>query len=242
MLNIELSRRSKSSLMIFTDIFLVIVSLWLAFTLRFGVWFLPNNDQVFLFVITPILAIPVFMKFGFYKTVVRFMGRKAMLDIFQATGLLVLFWLLTVAAFFPFYLDFKITFPRFLSSEIMFPRSIPFLFWITLVFTIGGSRQMAKMVLLTPKIKPKGKPTRSVLIYGGGMGGIELATSLAHQNDINILGIIDDDITLKGHFVQDLEVLGDRGEIAKLRAKAGPLEILLAMPSMKLEQRKELLK
>ena len=242
MLNPQLSRRSKSFLMVFTDLSLVILSLWLAFTLRLGLWFWPSNDQILLFTITPILAIPIFIKFRFYKTVVRFIGRKAMLEIFQGTGLLVLFWVLTVATFFPFYLDLKITFPRFLSSEIMFPRSIPFLFWIILLFTIGGSRQMAKLILLTPKFKPKDTLTRNVLIYGGGICGIDLATSLAHQNDINVLGIIDDDLTLKGHFIQDLEVLGDRGEIEKVRDKAGPLEILLAMPSMKLKQRKELLK
>ncbi|MBT5469706.1 MAG: polysaccharide biosynthesis protein, partial [Nitrospina sp.] len=145
---------------------------------------------------------------------------------------LVLFWVMTIAAFLPFYLDMKIT----------FPRSIPFLFWITLLLTIGGSRQIAKLILLTPKTKPTHKSTRNILIYGGGMGGIELATALSNQNNVNILGIIDDDKSLKGHFVQDIEVLGDRGEIENVRAKISPLEILLAMPSMKLKQRKKLLK
>jgi len=228
--------------MIGTDIFLVTLSLWLAFTLRFGVWFWPNKDQAWLFATAPILALPIFIKFGFYKTVVRFMGHKAMLEIFQATGLLVLLWVLTIATFLPFYLDIKVTFPRFISSEIAFPRSIPILFWITLLLTIGGSRQIAKLILLTPKTKPTNKPIRNVLIYGAGLGGIELATSLAHQNDVNILGIIDDDKSLKKHFIQDLEVLGDRGEIEKVQSKVGPLEILLAMPSMKLRERKELLK
>ena len=228
--------------MIVTDIFLVTLSLWLAFTLRFGVWFWPNKDQVWLFATAPILAIPIFIKFGFYKTVVRFMGHKAMLEILQATGLLVLLWVLTIATFLPFYLDIKVTFPRFISSEIVFPRSIPILFWITLLLSIGGSRQVAKLILLTPKTKPTNMPTRNVLIYGGGMGGIELATSLSYQGDVNILGIIDDDKSLKGHFIQDHKVLGDREAIEKVCAKVNPLEILLAMPSMKLKQRKELLK
>ena len=238
----ELSRRNKSIVMIITDIFLVTISLWLAFTLRFGVWFWPNNDQIWLFVTIPILAIPIFVKFSFYKIVVRFTGQKAMSEIDKATGLLVLLWVLTVANFLPLYLGFKITFPLFLSSEIMFPRSIPILFWISLILTIGGSRQFAKWVLLTPETKPTTKSTRNVLIYGAGMGGIELANSLSHNSEINILGIIDDDKTLKGHFIQDLKVLGDRTEIKSIRDKTDPLEVLLAMPSAKRKQRKELLK
>ncbi|MBT6601191.1 MAG: hypothetical protein HOB32_05995, partial [Nitrospina sp.] len=173
--------------MIVTDIFLITLSLWLAFTLRFGVWFWPNKDQVWLFAAAPILALPIFIKFGFYKTVVRFIGRKAMLESLQATGLLVLLWVLTIATFLPYYLDIKITFPRFISSEIMFPRSIPILFWITLLLTIGGSRQLAKLILLTPDNKPTSKPIRNALIFGAGMGGIELATSLSHKNEVNIL-------------------------------------------------------
>jgi UDP-N-acetylglucosamine 4,6-dehydratase len=242
MINVELSRKSKSTLMIFTDIFLVTLSLWLAFTLRFGVWFWPNNSQVWLFSVAPILALPIFIKFGFYKTVVRFMGQKALVETLQATGLLVLLWVFTVATFLPFYLGIKITFPRFVSTGIIFPHSIPILFWINLFLTIGGSRQIAKLILLTPKIRPANKKNRNVLIYGGGMGGIELATSLSQQSDINILGIIDDDRSLKNHFIQDLKVLGDREEIEKIRSKSGALEILLAIPSMNLKQRKELLK
>jgi UDP-N-acetylglucosamine 4,6-dehydratase len=242
MVNLELSRKSKSTLMIFTDIFLVILSLWLGFTLRFGIWFWPDNEQIWLFIAAPILATPIFIKFKFYKIVVRFIGPKAMLEIFQATGLLVLFWVLIIAAFLPFYLDMKITFPRFISSEIMFPRSIPFLFWMTLLLTIGGSRQIAKLILLKPNTKPNSKPIRNVLIYGAGMGGIELATSLSQDSKVNILGMIDDDITLKGHFIQDLTILGDRTEIEKIKSKTSPLEVLLAMPSMKRNQRKELLK
>ena len=238
----ELSRRKKRSLMIATDTILVSLALWLAFSLRFGIWYWPNKDQVWFFATASILALPVFIQFGFYKTMVRFMGNKAMLEIFQATALLVLLWVLAIAIFLPFYLEIRINFPRFISSEIIFPRSIPILFWISLLLLIGGSRQIAKWILLRPNTKPTSKLIRNVLIYGAGNGGIELATSLSHDSEVNILGIIDDDKTLKNHFIQDLKVLGDRTEIEKIKSKTNPLEVLLAMPSMKRNQRKELVK
>ena len=238
----ELSRRKKRSLMIATDTILVSLALWLAFSLRFGIWYWPNRDQVWIFATASILALPIFIQFGFYKTVVRFMGNKAMLEIFKATGLLVLLWVLAIAIFLPFYLDIRISFPRFISSEIIFPRSIPILFWISLLLTVGGSRQIAKSILSRPKTNPTSKLIRNVLIYGAGNGGIELATSLSHDSEVNILGIIDDDKTLKDHFIQDLKVLGDRTEIKKIKSKTNPLEVLLAIPSMKRNQRKELVK
>ena len=228
--------------MIATDTILVSLALWLAFSLRFGIWYWPNRDQVWIFATASILALPVFIQFGFYKTMVRFMGNKAMLEIFQATALLVLLWVLAIAIFLPFYLDIRISFPRFISSEIIFPRSIPILFWISLLLTVGGSRQIAKWILLRPNTKPTSKLIRNVLIYGAGNGGIELATSLSHDSEVNILGIIDDDKTLKDHFIQDLKVLGDRTEIKKIKSKTNPLEVLLAIPSMKRNQRKELVK
>jgi FlaA1/EpsC-like NDP-sugar epimerase len=242
MVNLEISRKSKSFLMIGTDVILSTLSLWLAFALRFDLWYWPNKDQFWIFITVPILALPIFIKFGFYKTVVRYVGRKAMQEIFQATGLLVILWVSTIAIFLPYYLDIKITFPQFINSEIMFPRSIPILFWISLLLTIGGSRLSAKLLLLKPNTRSISKSIRNVLIYGAGIGGIELATSLSQNREVNILGMIDDDTTLKGHFIQDLQVLGDRTEIEKIKSKTRPLEVLLAMPSLKRNQRKELLR
>ena len=56
------------------------------------------------------------------------------------------------------------------------------------------------------------------------------------------MGIIDDDPLLKGFYIKDLEVLGDRTVIEKIRATTSPLEVLLTLPKMYSEQRKQLLK
>ena len=61
-----------------------------------------------------------------------------MLSIAQATGALVLIWLLVITAVLPLYYGIKVP----------FPRSIPVLFFITLLLTIGGSRQIARWLLL----------------------------------------------------------------------------------------------
>ena len=216
------------------DLFLVSVSLWLAFILRSNDWFWPSQNQWWLFISAPVLALPIFVNFGLYKEVVRFIGHKGMLSIFQATGILVLLWLLVAAAVLPLY--FKL--------EISFPRSIPILFWMTLLLTVGGSRQLARWMLLElATVKPSNsKANKNVLIYGAGRIGLELALSLSHNKEINVLGFIDDDHTLHGHYIHNLKILGDRTAIGRIRSTTGPIEVLLATPKMNVDQRKNLLK
>jgi FlaA1/EpsC-like NDP-sugar epimerase len=230
----DISRNKKQALMIVTDIFLTTLSLWLAFALRLGEWFWPNQSQLSLFILGPILALPIFIRFGLYRAIVRYIGHKAMLAIVQAITALVLFWLLIAITLFPLYIGVE---------EHWFPRSIPILFWMILLLTIGGSRQGVRWLLSsrdnanTTICTPK-----NVLIYGAGRAGIELAASLAHNRDILLLGFIDDNHTLHGHYVQNLKVLGDRAEIEKIRNKTSSLEILLATHNTSHEGRKELLK
>ena len=217
--------------MIVTDIFLVTFSLWLAFALRLGEWFWPSQGQKWLFITAPFLAIPIFIKFGLYRAVIRFIGHRSMLTIAQAAGLLVLLLLLVAITFFPFLT----------GVEVEFPRSMPILFWMALFLSVGGSRQIARSLLSEPAVTTT-QPRKSVLIYGAGRVGLELASSLSHSKDIQILGIIDDDLTLHGHYIKNLKVLGGRSEIAKIRATTRSLEVLLAMPKIPRDVRKELLK
>ena len=220
--------------MIVTDIFLVILSLWLAFALRLSEWFWPNESQLWLFILGPILALPIFIKLGLYRAVIRYIGSKAMLAVVQAVTALVLIWLVISITILPLYVGVE---------KLWFPRSIPILFWMTLLLTVGGSRQGIRWLLSSRSTaNTVMRPKKNVLIYGAGRAGIELAASLAHNKDIRLLGFIDDDRSLHDHYVQNLEVLGDRTEIEKIRANINPLEVLLATPNTSDEGRKELLK
>ena len=230
----DISRNKKQALMIVTDIFLVILSLWLAFALRLSEWFWPSESQLWLFVLGPFLALPIFIRFGLYRAVIRYIGYRAMLAILQAITMLVLIWLVITITLLPLYIGVE---------KLWFPRSVPILFWMTLLLTVGGSRQGIRWLLSSRSSSKKNlRPQKNVLIYGVGRAGLELAASLSHNKDIRLLGFIDDERSLHDHYVQNLEVLGDRTEIEKIRAKINPLEVLLATPNTSDEGRKELLK
>jgi UDP-N-acetylglucosamine 4,6-dehydratase len=234
----KFSRRKKHALMMTTDILLVSLSLWLAFALRYSDWFWPNPNQIGMFVLGPVLSLPIFIRFGLYREVVRYIGQRGFLMIAQATGVFVLLWFFITLTFLPIYLDIGVR--EFIAN--WFPRSIPLLFWMALLLTVGGSRQVALWILSEPNSPPTDQTKRNVLIYGANRVGSELASSLSQNKDIQVLGIIDDDLSLKGHFIQGIKVLGDRTEIEKIRAAVNPLEVLLATPKMQSQLRKELLK
>ncbi len=113
--------------MIATDIFLVPLSLWLAFALRLSEWFWPSESQQWLFILGPILALPIFIKLGLYRAVIRYIGSKAMFAVVQAITALVLIWLFIAIAILPLYIGF---------DKLSVPRSIPILCWMTLLLTI----------------------------------------------------------------------------------------------------------
>ncbi|MDA8560423.1 polysaccharide biosynthesis protein [Nitrospinae bacterium] len=229
----NISRTKKQVLLILCDIFCSTLSLWLAFTLRLGELFWPNQSQTYLFILGTVLALPIFIRFGLYRAIIRYIGHKAMLAIIQAVTVLVLLWLILVVTLFPLYIGVE---------EHWFPRSIPILYWMILLLTVGGSRQGIRWLLSSRRSSISTSSQKNVLIYGAGRTGLELASSLAHNSDIQLLGFIDDDLTLYGYFVQNLQVLGDRTQIEKIRVKTNSLEILLAIPNMNQDERKALLK
>lgn len=224
--------------MMTTDILLVILSLWLAFALRLSTLFWPHQNQIGMFILAPVLSLLIFIQFGLYREVVRYIGQRGFLMIAQATGVLVLSWFFVTLTFLPIYLDIGLR--EFIGN--WFPRSIPLLFQMNLLLTIGGSRLVARWILSGSNVPPTGQAKRKVLIYGANRVGSELALSLYQNKDIQVLGFIDDDLSLKGHFIQDLKVLGDRTEIEKIRENVSPLEVLLAIPKMQPQFRKGLLK
>jgi UDP-N-acetylglucosamine 4,6-dehydratase len=236
-----LTRNKKYALMVFTDTLLVLFSLWVAYSLRLSTWFWPTQSQSKFFLLAIIIALPTFYKFGLYREIVRYIGHRGMLAIVRATGAVVLLWFIATTTLLLLFYDVEIRFPLYLGAEMAFPRSIPVIFWMTLLLSVGGSRQFIRWLFIQTTTNHENSPKKNVLIYGAGQVGVELSSSLSHNKDIKVLGFIDDDPTLIGYFAQDLKILGDRSEIEKISSKISPLEVLLAAPKMEKGHRKEIL-
>ena len=91
-----LPRAVKRLLLIGFDILALLGVLWFSFTVRLGV-FSPSIAHILLIVLAPLLAIPVFVRMGLYRAVIRYLPERAIWTMIQAMALATLGW---VAALF----------------------------------------------------------------------------------------------------------------------------------------------
>ena len=112
-----LSSRKKRAIQVGADVVLLSVSLWLALFLRLGDegWLWPDAAQSVLFLMAPALAIPVYLRTGMYRAVMRHFGNVALYSIAKAVtiGFLAFAFVLFVA--------------KDLGWNVFFPRSSFFL-------------------------------------------------------------------------------------------------------------------
>ena len=202
----------------FVDFFVVVLTLLASFSVRLGYWYMPNIDLVWLIFGAPFIAIVIFIRFGLYRTVLRYASFDALWAILQGVSLYALVWGVI----------------GFLSGLDGIPRSVMLINWIFLLIAIGGTRMFIRW-LLTKKIGLKNSykadaNSNKVLIYGAGEAGIQLAGALKHSFEYVPVGFIDDSKELQGNYIGGLEVFSPIGigdEINKLKVQ----EVFIAMPS-----------
>ena len=74
---LALPRSVKRLIVILLDVFLAILSVWAAFYLRIDQLGLPQNQQIYVYLLAPLLAFPVFIRFGLYRAIFRYTGMAA---------------------------------------------------------------------------------------------------------------------------------------------------------------------
>ena len=223
---LALSRVNKRLLMIFTDVLLIILVLLSSFSLRLGEWYWPNYEIAYLIFIGPIVAIPIFIKFGLYRAIVRYIGFRALWVIVQAVTLFALFWGVIVL----------------LSGIQGIPRSVIIINWVTGTLLIGGSRAIGRWWFSTKSKSDylKSNNYKNVLVYGAGSAGVQLATALNYSNELNPVAFIDDDSSLLGHQIMGLKIYPSRS-LEKVIESMKIQEILLAMPSLTRTRQNEII-
>jgi FlaA1/EpsC-like NDP-sugar epimerase len=189
-----MGRNRKQGVMMLVDAALLPFSVWSAYSLRFGTWFMPNVEQWLLILAAPLLSVPLFIPFGLYRSVVRYMGEHALWAIVKAVGFSVLLW-----AFLAFMTS--------LTGQEGVPRSVPVIYALLAVILIGASRFSARWMLWMPLRRQFSG--RQVLIYGAGESGRQLASALHGGHELFPAGFIDEDPDLLGKDLDGLRVYGE---------------------------------
>lgn len=225
------SRKVKRIISIAVDTLAVIVSLWLAFSLRLGEFYSPPQAQLWIFLLAPAVAVPVFIKFGLYRAVIRYIGIDAIWAISRAVLL--------------FTLIFAVIVLTAGDSAGLVPRTVYGINAVIVMLFVGGTRMLARWLftksqqrnwasLQTQRFIPP------VLIYGAGQAGAQLVAMLKMSNQMRPVAFLDDDKTLLHQQVNGLTVY-PFDQLVGLIERYHVRDILLAMPSASRRRRSEIL-
>ncbi|WP_182509885.1 nucleoside-diphosphate sugar epimerase/dehydratase [Phyllobacterium sp. P30BS-XVII] len=218
-------RRYKQVLLVSFDVVVLTFAAWFSYVLRFNTLFMPNTEQAMLMIAAPLIASPVFIRFGLYRAVIRYLPDKAIWTMIQAVTFSVIIWVV-------------VAFLTQMTGAEGVPRAVPFLYWVLSVVLICGSRFAAKWLLWSP-LREK-LLSRQCLIFGAGDAGRQLANALKAQNEVFVAGFIDDDRSLQG-----MDILGIRvyptSQIETLIDNFGINEMIVTTSSLSGSQRRLLI-
>lgn len=232
---LSLPRRYKRLLQVLTDVVLVWLALWLAFVVRLGSFSKvePFSGHAWLFVAAPLIAIPIFIRVGMYRAVMRYLGNDALLAIAKAVTLsslllaLIIYW--------------------YRGAPAIVPRSLVFNYWWLSLILLGGLRLLLRQYvlgdwysvrLINPHLRADGLPR--VAIYGAGAAGNQLAAALRAGRSMRPVAFIDDDPDIVNRVIAGLQVYKP-SRIDQLIGDTGASEVLLAIPSATRARRREIL-
>jgi len=231
-----LTRRQKRAFQVVTDVILVWFALWMAFVVRLGVDELVNPfaDYLWLFLSATVVAIPLFIRFGMYRAVMRYFGNDALITIIKAVSLSALILALIV------YWSS--------SRQPLVPRSIIFNYWWLSLVMIGGLRLAMRQYFLGDWFtaaqhvpftsRDDGLP--KVAIYGAGAAGNQLVAALRMGRLMRPVAFIDDDSNIAERVISGLHVYKPK-HIQQMIDVTGAQQILLAIPSANRTRRREIL-
>ena len=114
----------KSLIVLGADALLLPLSMWTAIGLRLGVWSFPQMHPWWVYLLFPVIGIPIFIRLGLYRAVIRHIEERALVSIALAVTISV--WLFAG-------LLALLTLPAV-------PRGALIIFWLIAIIYIGASR------------------------------------------------------------------------------------------------------
>jgi len=207
--------------MLVADMVMLPVALWTAFALRLGELQPDVAAYWWIFLAAPLFSIPIFIRIGLYRAVVRFMGINAVFAIFKGVTISTLL-LATVVL---------------MTETKGVPRSVFLIYWGVAVIYIGGSRMLMRSYFQSLSLTNEAK--QNLIIYGAGSAGAQLASALLQGNEVNPVAFIDDNLSLRGSEIQGIKIFSSE-ELNELIKKYNINQVLLAMPSISRSRRREI--
>lgn len=215
-------RNWKRVFLVSLDTTLLLTALWGAYALRLSEWTPAiTSERLLLAFFAPVVAIPVFVRLGLYRSVIRYLPEAAIWTIIMAMAIATMSWVIVV-----FLLE--------MAGQGIVPRSVPLLYFMLGTIIIGGSRFAAKWVLnVGTGMRRDEEP---ILIYGTGPSAALLARALRGHGNRYVMGLVDDDPANHGRDVAGYRVFPGH-QLPSLIERYGIREIVLNLSSLSQETR-----
>ena len=223
---LQRSRLLKRTALVLIDFAILSSVLWLLLSIRHAALYVPTDPiEIVLLIMGPLITVGVFGWFGFYKIATRFMASRTTSSILRYVALSVLVWALLV----------------FLAGQQNVPRLVILAFGVFGGFGIWVSREAAGWFLKVAGIRvPMIREQQAkVVIYGAGAAGQQLGRAL-RNSDREVVGFIDGASDLWGQYIDAIKVY--RPEKIDNFVKQGVKEILVALPSLDRQQRRQVIR
>jgi len=233
----SLNRRLKTILVLLNDLFLAFVC-WLVFGPPMATIISGKNtnnlievlsSQIYSFVFPAFLFLFYFYFFGYYRSLIRFFDSRD--SIFLCVSGSLLFGFSWAAIY---ILQFDIIQTNFLSIILL----QGLLLSAVLYAFINISRDVAKFFLYPYE---KDKNATPVVIFGSGQSAQALINTLQNDSTKHVVAIFDDSSVFKNLLINNIPIISSFKKLVELKAKHRNLQVFLAIPNMKTEQRRKII-
>ena len=169
---------------------------------------------------TPAISIPIFIRLGLYRAVIRYIDQKIIRVVVMGVSLSVL----------------GLGFMSVMTHMNEVSRGVFGIYWAGAILYVGASRLLARSYLAGYF---KQNDRTKVIIYGAAKAGVQLANALNAGDSFLCVAFIDDNPQLLGSSMAGIAVHTPNA-IDKL-SKQGVKEIFLALPSISKARQKQIL-
>ena len=219
---LRLPRRYKQVIAVATDYTLLLTAFWSALALRFETLTPALSGYGWQMLVAPLLAIPIFIRLGLYRAVIRFMEDRVVFVVAGGVTLSVVLLAALIA----------------LTHTPMFSRGVLGIYWLLAIVYVGMTRFLARSYFLRSERNQDSR--KRVAIYGAGRSGTQLLYALRAGRDYLPVAFFDDKSSIQQTELAGLRVHSPANLPEFLIAKEVD-EVLLAIPSAGRARRAEII-
>ncbi|MBL4743077.1 MAG: polysaccharide biosynthesis protein [Cycloclasticus sp.] len=220
------TRFIKRAITLAFDLLMITLTLWLAFSLRLGELYWPQGNVYWLFLLAPVVAVPIFIKLGLYRAIIRYLGFHSLWVVVKAVSL----YSLILGVF------------VLLANIDGVPRSVHLINWLASLLSVGGSRMIVRWWLVDSQLTANANANaqRKVVIYGAGSSGMQVLEQLNSKLGMQVVGFIDDELSLHRRQIREIRV-HPFSHLSRMIERHGVTDVLLAMPSVARSRRNQII-